>query len=153
MSLDQNSNLITSEPGTFMSSVQSDLDDAMQPVAINTDNIERVLTSGFDYYGAIPQIADQLRETATRVRKRTRTCLIENGHDLLRCRDKLKGSFHRWVKQECELTVRTAQLAMMVAEHVDRHGGHENFSRLPVAIQYQLAAPSVSDQVRQQVLD
>src|SRR5207248_139343 len=104
--------------------------------------VDEEASPGFDY-AAVPKIADDLRETAARVRKRTRTCLIDNGRDLLKWRDELKGRFHRWVEEECELTVRTAQLAMMVAEYVDANGGHENFSRLPAAVQYQLAAPSV----------
>jgi hypothetical protein len=108
--------------------------------------------SAFDY-APLAKIADELRETAARVRKRTMSCLIDNGRDLLRWRDQLKGRFHRWVEEECGLNVRTAQLSMMVAEFVDTHGGHEKFSRLPPSVQYLLAAPSTPDQVREQVLN
>jgi hypothetical protein len=109
-------------------------------------------TAGFDY-APLAKIADELRDTAARVRNRTMSCLIHNGRDLLRWRDQSKGRFHRWVEEECGLGVRTAQLSMMVAEFVDTHGGHEKFSRLTPSLQYLLATPSTPDQVREQVLN
>lgn len=110
----------------------------------------------FDY-GAVPDaMVGKLRETAARIRHRRGVYLIQTGQDLLASRDQLKpGQFHRWIEQECQLEVRTAQLAMMVARYADLldERQRENFSRLPMAIQYQLAAPSVPEEVRQRVLE
>jgi len=110
----------------------------------------------FDYEAVPDAIVGKLRETAVRIRHRSGMYLIQTGQDLLGWRDQLKrGQFQRWIEQECNLELRTAQLAMMVARYaylLDERE-RENFSRLPVAIQYQLAAPSVPDGVRAQVLE
>lgn len=113
--------------------------------------------SDFDY-GAVPEnIVGKLRDAANRIRNRSRAYLVETGRELRQWRDQLEpGQFHRWIEEECKLEVRTAQLAMMCARYADdvlSERERENFSRLPIAVQYQLAAPSVPEEVRQQVLE
>lgn len=96
---------------------------------------------------------EEMRQAARQIRARTANCLVDNGRDLLTWRDRLPtGQFHRWIVKECGLTVRTAQLAMMVAEYTALHDGRKNFSRLSPSIQYLLAAPSTPEDVREQVL-
>ena len=110
--------------------------------------------SGFDY-AAVPDIAGELRETAARVRQHRLRFLVEIGRDIRGWRARLPyGQFNRWIKQECKLEVRMAQLAMTVACYADSLDERqcENFSRLPVSAQYLLAAPSTHDSVREEVL-
>jgi hypothetical protein len=99
-------------------------------------------------------LANELQETANRIRRRTGSCLIENGRDLLRARAVLKhGQLRRWVEGECGLTMRLAQLAMRVAEYADASDKGEIISHLPVTVQYLIAAKSVPEAIREQILD
>src|SRR5947207_5746258 len=111
--------------------------------------------SGFDYGALLPAVAEKLRETAAQIRYRRREYLIHTGQDLLALRDQLEeGQFHHWIECECGLEVRTAQYAMRVARYADGldEQERENFSRLPVAAQYLLAAPSAPASARKEVL-
>jgi hypothetical protein len=146
---------IQQRPSSSMLIPMDRAQDDAQALSVSEARSEHEGPSSFNYAG-VPEFADQLRETAVRVRRRMGVCLIETGRDLLCWRHRLKkGQFHRWLEDECKLEVRTAQLAMMVAGYADHLGEQEreNFSRLPAAVQYQLAAPSVPDAVRAQVLE
>jgi hypothetical protein len=62
--------------------------------------------------------------------------------------------FTPWVVSECRCSLRTAELAMSVAEYVgDDDGRGEKISLLPRALQYLIAAPSTPQHVRDHVLD
>lgn len=99
-------------------------------------------------------LENELRDTAIRIRQRTVQCLLDNGRDLLRARDRLAhGLFRKFVEDECGLTVRVAQMAMRAAKYADTSGKHEIISQLPPTVQYLITAPSVPEPVREQVFD
>lgn len=111
------------------------------------------IAAPFDY-AVVGEFADALKETAEKIRTRNFECLIDNGRDLLEWRDRLKhGQFSRWVKSECGISVRLAELAMMVAKYADANAKHEIISRLPPTLQYFIVAPSTPEPVRERVLE
>jgi hypothetical protein len=100
-------------------------------------------------YEATP-FTTQLRETAKNIRKRTVKCVLDNGRDFSTSKDKLeRGQFRRWVETECGFSMRTAELAITVWQHVEADGNREIISLLPPTIQYLVAAQSTPQSVRE----
>ena len=90
---------------------------------------EGLISTGFDYGQLDHDIAAEIQDAAGRVRSATRAAVIEVGCELLRVKERLKhGQFKLWVKNDCQLAMRTAQRAMQVAEMI---GKCANLAYLP----------------------
>ena len=118
-------------------------------------NITRVTIepppSRFDYSTLDATIAETVRATVRRIKTRMRDAFIEVGRDLLKVKAMLDhGTFGRWLDAEFEMTHRTAQNYMNAAGLVDGKG--EIVSHLPPAVLYRLAAPSIPETVRDNVI-
>ena len=108
----------------------------------------------FDYSSLAPELADDARAVAQRVRAghlRTMQTILEMGRELLGLKARLgHGRFGRWLEAEFGAVARTAQNYMLAAE---RFGGTpELISLLPPATVYALAAPSTPELVRAEVV-
>lgn len=109
---------------------------------------------GFDY-GAMP-INDMLdlRASAERIKirlKRTAEDIIEIGKELIIAKEKCgHGHFENWLQAEFEMTIRSAQNFMNVANEFGDKSEIISFFK-PTAL-YALAAPSTSEEVRTEVL-
>jgi hypothetical protein len=110
------------------------------------------LSASFNY-DATP-FANDLRETARNIRRRTAMCVLDNGRDFVMWRDRLKPMQYRhWVEEECGFTVRTAELAMMVWRYVEEASDRrEIISLMAPTVQYLVAAPSTPESVRNHVI-
>ena len=83
----------------------------------------------FDYDQLVPELAEQARAAASRVRDFVRASVIDVGRELLAVKAQLEhGQFLNWLGSECDLRVRTAQRLMQVAEAI---GKNDNLSYLP----------------------
>ncbi len=94
----------------------------------------------------------ELQEIAKRIRSRTAQALIENGHDLLKAKAALPhGKFIAWLKHDVQITPRSAQRAMQVAEWVDTldEVKYDTVSRLPRKHLYLLSAPNTPPGARE----
>jgi hypothetical protein len=75
----------------------------------------------FDYGRCGPH-ANELRKTATRIRKKGRDTYLEIGRELVKVKGWLAhGLFEEWVERECQIGVRTAQRAMTAAQVADKN--------------------------------
>jgi hypothetical protein len=85
--------------------------------------------STFNYDSLESEIAQEAREAAALIRKRTREAFIDVGRDLITWKDRLdRGQFVVWVVSECGLSIRTAQRAMQAAEVLEKN---DKLSYLP----------------------
>jgi hypothetical protein len=110
-------------------------------------------SAAFDYAGLGDNLATELREIATTIRRRTKDRAIDTGRELLAIKKDNKiehGQFTTWVEGACELTMRTAQNMMNAARWVDSKS--ENVSLLPMTIIYALAADDVPEEVEAEVI-
>jgi hypothetical protein len=103
----------------------------------------------FDYTKIAPDLVDEARATAERIRMRSlkmQGLYIETGRDLIRIKAKLPhGDFGAWIEAEFQWTEKTAQNYMNAATFLE--GKSETVSLLPPAIVYALAAPSAPAEV------
>ncbi len=109
--------------------------------------------TAFDYSLLDQQARDEVRAAAQRIRLRmSRTCqdIIEIGRDLIAVKDRVgHGGFLKWIDAEFAMSNPTASRFMNVAEQF----GGKSFSvkdLTPTAL-YELAAPSTSPEVREEV--
>lgn len=71
----------------------------------------------FDYSVHGDAVAHDMRAAADRIRQHTRAAFTEVGRELLIAKQRLEhGSFQSRVKAECQISLRTAERAMQVAE-------------------------------------
>ena len=71
----------------------------MTSADINVSARPNEIIPPFDY--EMVPFANELREAAEKIRKRTAACVIDNGRDFSEWRDHLKpGQFRRWVESE-----------------------------------------------------
>ena len=100
-------------------------------------------------------LVEELRSIAERVRARlTRTVedMFVIGSELLHAKTLLDhGEFVPWVEEQIGLDRRLAQHWMNVARRFGSQS--ENVSRLPIAVMYELAAPSTPDVLVDDVLE
>ena len=106
---------------------------------------------GFNYDLLEPQVAEQARTSAERIRakvKKTVEDIIDVGNDLLAVKEALPhGQFLPWLRAEFGWSERTAYNFISVAERFKV----ANFASLPIqpSAAYLLAAPTVPDEARQ----
>src|SRR5262245_8146423 len=108
----------------------------------------------FDYSGLPPDLVEDLRQQATRIRERVRittVAIIEIGKDLLAAKQHFPGRFGEWIKAECGFTLRTAQNYMRAAKFAEAEG--EIVSLLPPTIVYQLCAKGTPPELVDEVID
>lgn len=82
--------------------------------------------------------------------KRTAEDIIVIGQDLMAVKDKLPyGHFVPWLQSEFEMTPRSAQRFMQVAEKFGSR--NDNLSFLPASVLYELASPSTPETIVEMV--
>lgn len=103
----------------------------------------------------VPATAAELAEAADRIHKLVAGIggsMFEIGEELVAIKAKLDhGEFGKWVKVSLNIDERTAQRYMSVVEKFDG-GKYDTVSVLPITVIQKLAAPTVSDVLRDQVL-
>lgn len=108
----------------------------------------------FDYSRFPPDVAEEARAVAERVRQKTRSLtvtILELGRDLTHVKSRLgHGAFGAWLEAEFTAGVRTAQNYMRAYEAFGEQC--EIISHLPPAAVYALAAPSVPATTRDAVV-
>lgn len=104
---------------------------------------ETATAGGFSYDAMGPAAADAMA-AAQRIQAHmlgTKVSILEIGSDLKAIKGKLEhGLFGKWVASECDLSERTAQRYMAVAERFE--GKQHILKVLPVRVIYALAASS-----------
>ena len=94
----------------------------------------------FDYATLDQTVADEIRQSSTKIRKVLKASVILVGRELTSIKGKLEhGEFGAWLDEEFGWTPRTAQNMMNAAALVDKY---EQFSYLQPSVLYKLAAPS-----------
>lgn len=94
--------------------------------------------------------AEELKETADRIRERHRTSIIETGKDLLKIKTNKSGIFVRWLEVEFDMSVRTAWNYISVAEQFA--STPKVVDVFPPATVYKLAASGTPDAIRKAVV-
>jgi hypothetical protein len=109
----------------------------------------------FDYSELEPEVVEEARAAAGRIRKRIQAAklgMLEVGRELLNMKEKLKhGAFGKWIRAEFDMTDRTAQNYMSVARELS--GNPEIVSYFPPTTTYRLVAKSVPSDVRKAIID
>jgi hypothetical protein len=110
-------------------------------------------TATFDYASLPPDIANDLKAAAARVRERMRTSILETGRELLVIKAKLvgRGEFGRWLAAEFGLRERTAE-NLMNAARLAENSTPEIISGMQPTVLYLLGAPSTPETVRKDAL-
>jgi hypothetical protein len=105
----------------------------------------------FDYGALPPSDAADLRDRAERIRRHTHAAVVEVGRDLLAAKARVgHGCFQTWVEADCQLSLRTAERAMCVAEFVDKN---DKLSFLPPDGLLALASPSAPEGTVTEILE
>jgi hypothetical protein len=111
------------------------------------------VTKAFDYSTLEETKRVQLQTKADAIRmrmSRTADDIIAIGQDLIEVKQNLEhGQFIDWLEAEFEMNLRTAQRFMQVAS---RFSENDNVSYLPASVLYELASPSTSDDIIEEVL-
>ncbi|WP_425645903.1 hypothetical protein [Agrobacterium leguminum] len=94
--------------------------------------------------------AEELKETADRIRERHRSSIIETGEDLLKIKTNKSGIFVRWLEVEFDMSVRTAWNYISVAEQFA--STPKVVDVFPPATVYKLAASGTPDAIRKAVV-
>jgi hypothetical protein len=69
-----------------------------------------------------PNVADDMRDRATRIRKMQQDAVVGVGRQLLAAKEQIEhGCFLAWVQSACQMHIRTAQRAMQATEMVERN--------------------------------
>ena len=110
----------------------------------------------FDY-GILP-VNDAMALSAIKERikirlKRTAEDIIEIGLDLIIAKEKCgHGGFEKWLKAEFEMTQKSATRLMNVANTFGDYKS-DNLSVLKISALYELAAPSMPEEVRTEIIE
>jgi hypothetical protein len=105
----------------------------------------------FDYGDLAPDLANEAKATASRIRHRLRDSIIETGRDLIAMKAKLgHGFFLPWLEGELGIGERSAQRYMRVANLV--HGKSDKVSDLPATILYLLSSESAPAEAVQEII-
>jgi hypothetical protein len=116
--------------------------------------VERIDMTKFDDEPLSENLVVELHEVATRVRGRTSGHAIDTGRDLIAIKDKLEhGYFTKWVENDCDIGLRTAENMMNAARWADAKS--ENVSllgRLPMSAVYALAADDVPVEIESLII-
>ncbi|MER9203014.1 DUF3102 domain-containing protein [Mesorhizobium sp. M0933] len=122
-----------------------------KPTPVAAVNIQPVL----DGEVIVPATAAELADAADRIHKLVSgigDSMFEVGKELVAIKARLEhGEFGKWVKASLTMTERTAQRYMSVVEKFDGDK-YDTVSVLPVTLIQKLAAPTVPDVLRDQVL-
>jgi Protein of unknown function (DUF3102) len=106
--------------------------------------------ASFDYSTLDPDLAEEARATAARVKGRLRTSAVDIGNDLISIKEKLShGRFGSWLELEFSWSVRHAEGCMNAARLAAKY---EITAHLPHTILVALAAPSADPDVVEGVL-
>jgi hypothetical protein len=107
-------------------------------------------TSLFDYSALDHAVGAEARATADRIRERIESSYLDTGRDLLGIKVKLgHGYFGKWLNAEFDMSERTAQNLMSLAEYAnDKPATVANLSTTAV---YKLAAPSTPTSVQEEI--
>lgn len=115
--------------------------------------MELLPASSFDYTGFTEEEAEDMRATASRVRRSLRDAIknsVQAGNDLMAIKERLgHGQFLKWIDAECHLSERTAQFHMRIARFVAEKS--EMFAGLPPSALDKLAADTTPEHVRDAV--
>jgi Protein of unknown function (DUF3102) len=85
--------------------------------------------TGFDYSTLAADVADEMRTRANRIRDVQRASVRDVGRELIAAKGRVDhGCFVAWVRNACQMHIRTAERAMRAAELV---GKHDKLSYLP----------------------
>jgi hypothetical protein len=107
--------------------------------------------NSFDYTILSPDMADEARAAAGRIKDRLRTSTQEIGRELLAIKAKLPhGTFSAWVTAEFGISDRMSQNYMNCAKFLVRKS--ETVSLLPPSALYALSAPTAAPEVVKAVL-
>lgn len=113
-----------------------------------------VIATGFDYSALTADVASEVRAAASRVQaacSKAMTTLLDIGKELLVVKERLDhGQFGAWLTAEFGWSIRSAQNYMLAAECFGDK--YETVALLQPATVYALAAPSMPDKVRDQVV-
>ena len=106
----------------------------------------------FDYAAlGSPEVEQQLRASATRIREMQRTSIVDIGRELIAVKERLDhGKFLDWIESEFAWSRRTAVNMMQAASEFGAKW--EMIAHLPATAIYRLAAPSTPPEVREAVL-
>jgi hypothetical protein len=108
--------------------------------------------TGFDYSGLPASVAKEAEATASRIKERVRTHIIETGKELLKIKKKLgHGRFGKWLEFHFGWKERTAQNYMNSAAEFG--STPLVIDVLPPSTVYKLAAKSTPAELRQLVID
>jgi hypothetical protein len=114
-----------------------------------------LIVDKFDYSQLDPDIADELREAAARIRERGReqsTAIIDIGNTLLRVKDKLQhGEWGYWLDAEFSMSTSTAGRYMRVAKWAADKS--VTVTNLQPSTLYLFSAKSTPPSMAQEVLD
>ncbi len=110
-------------------------------------------TISFEYDALTPEIrqfAQQKADETHGLLKRTAEHVLQIGQNLKAVKEKLPhGQFLPWIEKEFEMSRWTARNFIRVADKLEDKW--RNFHHLPVSVLYELASPSVSQEVLTQV--
>lgn len=125
-----------------------------QPVALASEGKELPIQLAYDYDQVDEAHREQVKGAAVDIKRRTRRAqedLIVAGQRLNEVKEMLPhGGWENWLNSEFEMSARTAQNMMNVA---DRFAGkNETVSFLNGSVLYMLAAPSVPTEAVEQVV-
>ena len=113
------------------------------------DPSEQEQPSRFTYEQLDEQTREFVQQKANEIHgllKRTAAHVLQIGQDLLEVRGKLpRGSFLPWLKDEFEMSQRTAYNFINVAERFQ--GKFAIIANLPTTILYELASPELSEEI------
>jgi hypothetical protein len=100
----------------------------MASIAVALENSPEA--PSFEYDTLSPDIADEMRERASRILAIQRASVVDVGRHLTAAKKLVveHGRFVQWVETACQMHIRTAERAMRVAEFV---GENDNLSYLP----------------------
>jgi hypothetical protein len=142
------------ETAAARSTVTVNHDESPAPAAAKPRRGQEILPPGFDYAALPAKDAESLRATAERIRQSyQRQCaeIVATGLELLDAKGKLRyGQFSRWLAAEFSWSHKTAQNYMNVA--LVFRNRMEALTIVPLQSLYRLAAPTTSEEVREELL-
>jgi hypothetical protein len=102
--------------------------------------------ASFDFYSTLaPDLAEEARATAGRIKDRSRASYIDTGNDLIAIKEKLgHGRFGPWLDAEFSMSARQAESFMAAARCAIKY---EINAYLPATVLISLAAPGVSPEI------
>lgn len=131
------------------------LDSLLEALDVKPALVPAVINPVLDGEVIVPATAAELAEAADRIHKLVAGIggsMFEIGEELVAIKAKLDhGEFGKWVKASLNIDERTAQRYMSVVEKFDG-GKYDTVSVLPMTVIQKLAAPTVPDVLRDQVL-